>query len=57
MECVECKGKGFVLSANEQGYHEIQKCDSCGGFESDSDAQEYAYYLATADEFINPSSD
>ena len=53
MECVECKGKGFVLSTNEQGYHEIQKCDSCSGFESDSDAQEYAHYLATADEFIS----
>jgi hypothetical protein len=50
MECVECKGRGFVLSTDEQNNSEIQRCDTCNVFSHDSTAQDYAYYLATKKE-------
>ncbi len=49
MKCV-CQGKGFVLSTNEQGYAEIQKCDDCQIFEDDSEVQTYIYHSLIEEE-------
>jgi uncharacterized Zn finger protein len=39
--CDTCGGMKFVLSNNEKGYRDLQRCDDCGGFESDLDAKKY----------------
>ena len=46
--CEACKGKGFELFAvnGDEKDLQIQKCDCCGKFKSDSDASEYVYKLA-----------
>lgn len=35
--CEACDGLGVILAVN-RGFHQIQRCDACHAFESDSDA-------------------
>ena len=37
--CEGCQGNGWVLSNNEEGYKDLQKCDACRVFEWDKDAK------------------
>ena len=37
--CEGCQGNGWVLSNNEEGYKDLQKCDDCRVFEWDEDAK------------------
>lgn len=39
--CSNCFGDGWVLSCNECGEDEVQRCDECAIFETDAEAQEY----------------
>jgi hypothetical protein len=41
--CTSCQGKGYVHSNNEQGADEVQKCDDCGKYKTDEQAQQVAY--------------
>ena len=39
--CSFCAGLGFILSNDEKGKQELQKCDTCHEYKSDKEAQEY----------------
>ena len=39
-QCKICNDNYFILSNDEQGNDEIQKCDDCNYFKSDKQAQE-----------------
>ena len=39
-DCIFCNGKGFVYSNNEALEAEVQRCDECLVFDSDSIAKE-----------------
>lgn len=41
VKCINCNDKYFVKSNDEDGNDEIQKCDDCGHFSSDEEAQNY----------------
>ena len=37
--CTDCDGKGWdVYNADETGWGELQRCDTCEQFETDEDA-------------------
>lgn len=40
-ECDVCDGEHFIVSNDEEGNEEIQKCDECNIFETDADAQKH----------------
>jgi len=39
--CSFCVGHGFILSNDELGNDDLQKCDECNDFKSDDDAKKY----------------
>ena len=39
MECENCNNQGFVLSNNEKEEKDLQKCDTCQTFVSDTEAK------------------
>jgi hypothetical protein len=39
--CDTCNGLYFVLSNNEAGYRDLQRCDECDFFASDDAAKAY----------------
>jgi len=41
MECEECKDMGFILSNNETGNPDLQRCDYCKQFKNDADAKHF----------------
>ena len=38
LTCDDCKGNGYVLSNDEDGNDEVQRCDTCKKFVSDDEA-------------------
>ena len=52
-QCEACLGNGWVLSNNEAGYKDLQKCDECRIFEWDEDAKESALaYVKELQDYI-----
>jgi len=41
VECDTCEGEHFIVSNDEDGNEQIQKCDECNIFETDEDAQHH----------------
>lgn len=41
--CPECSDHGFLLSTNEYGNPEIQRCDACERFRDDDEATKVVY--------------
>ena len=39
MECEDCDNQGYVVSNNEKGERDLQKCDTCQTFVSDIEAK------------------
>lgn len=39
-KCIECDGKGYVYSNNENGIDEVQRCDECREVATDTQAQD-----------------
>ena len=52
--CNFCNDMRFFLSNNEEGFRDLQKCDECNVFESDSDAKAYVktYILPTYERHV-----
>lgn len=40
-ECDVCDGEYFIVSNDEDGNEQVQKCDDCNIFETDADAQHH----------------
>ena len=40
-ECDVCDGDHFIVSNDEDGNEEVQKCDECNIFETDEDAKKH----------------
>ena len=40
-ECEICEGEYFIVSNDEDGNEQVQKCDECNIFETDEDAQQH----------------
>lgn len=40
-DCDVCDGEHFIVSNDEEGNEEVQKCDECNIFETDADAQKH----------------
>ena len=45
MKCEICNDKYFIHSNDEDGNDEIQRCDDCGYFSSDEEAQNYVLMI------------
>ena len=39
--CETCNDNYFILSNDEEGNDDLQRCDECNYFESDDDAKNY----------------
>jgi|TARA_S200002703_G_scaffold19864_1_gene16120 hypothetical protein len=39
--CEECNDNHFLLSNDENGNDDLQKCDECNYFKSDDEAKQY----------------
>ena len=51
--CESCQGNGWVLSNNEAGYKDLQKCDACRVFQWDEDAKKSALeYIKDIQDYI-----
>ena len=42
-KCNLCDDNYFILSTNETGKPDVQKCDECNKFKSDDDAKLYVF--------------
>ena len=40
-DCEICEGEYFIVSNDEDGNEQIQKCDECNIFETDEEAQQH----------------
>ena len=40
-DCDVCEGENFIVSNDEDGNEQIQKCDECNIFETDEEAQQH----------------
>lgn len=40
-ECDTCEGEHFIVSNDEEGNEQVQKCDECNIFKTDEDAQHH----------------
>lgn len=40
-DCEVCDGEHFIVSNDEDGNEQVQKCDECNIFETDEDAQKH----------------
>jgi len=47
-ECEVCRDYGFVLSNDEDGKNDLQRCDTCNEFESDEEAKQFVLKFINA---------
>lgn len=41
VDCDTCEGEHFIVSNDEDGNEQVQKCDECNIFETDEEAQKH----------------